>query len=95
MTNTSTIFGSSRPQKYWSQAINPKLLGQIFWIMVKSWVASNLGSKNLGQRSILGQNFLVNSKTWLKKNSHSKTLVQRKTLSQGFRVETKIWVSRK
>ena len=48
MTNTSKIFGSSRPKKDWSQAINP-VLGQVFWIMVKSWVATNLGSKILGQ----------------------------------------------
>ena len=78
MTNTSKIFSSSRPKKYWSQAIDPKLLGRIFWVMVKSWVASNLGSKNLGQRNILGQNFWVNTKTWLRKKLSQKIRVKEK-----------------
>ena len=78
MTNTSKIFGSSRPKKYWSQIINPKLLGQIFWIMVKSWIAGNLGSKNSGQRNILGQNFWVNTKTWFKKIHIQKNWVKEK-----------------
>ena len=84
MTNTSKIFGSSRPKKYWSQAINQKRLDRIFWIMVKSWVASNVGSKNLGQRNILGQNFWVNTKTWLRKKFTFKKIGSKKYFESRF-----------
>ena len=76
MTNTSKIFGSRQPKNYWSQAIDPKLLGRIFSITVKSWFASNLESKILGQKSILGQKFWVNTKTWL---SRKLTVKKKKT----------------
>ena len=84
MTNTSKIFGSSRPQKYWSRAINPKLLGQIFWIIVKFWIAGNLGSKNLDQRNILGQNFWVNTKNWSRKKITFEKIESKKTFESRF-----------
>ena len=42
-------------------------LTQNFWVVVKIWVASNFGSKNLGQRKILGQRFWVIAKFWVRK----------------------------
>ena len=53
---------TSRPKKYWSMAFDPKVLDQRFWVVVKIWVASDFGSKNLGQRQILGQRFWVIAK---------------------------------
>ena len=90
MTNTSKIFGSSRPKRYWSQAIDPKLLGRIFWIMVKSWVASNLGLKFLGQRNILSQGLRSKQKFESAKNEGQKNGVK-----EMLWVNAKIWVSKK
>ena len=84
MTNTSKIFGSRQPKNYWSQAIDPKLLDRIFSIVVKSWFASNLGSKNLGQRNILGQKFWVNTKTWLRRKLTVKKFESKKNFESRF-----------
>ena len=52
--------------------------------MVKSWVASNLGSKNLGQRNILCKIFWVNTKTWLRKKLTFKKIGSKKNFESRF-----------